>query len=426
MNSVSKPGDASYLPHVHEFYLARQPILDRNQDICAYELLFRHAEVGGAEFSSDISATAAVISHTAQLGIEKVVGQAKAFVNIDAEILKSDVLEFLPREHVVLEILETVAATPEVLERVATLKKAGYTFALDDVCGDNPTLQQFLPLASIVKVDLLASSMDAIETLLPALRRAGKQVLAEKVETQEQFQRCHALGFDYFQGYYFARPSVMGGKKLSPSQLAILNLMHLLVTDAESRAIELAIKKDVSLGINLLRLVNTPAVGLRQRVDSIGHALMILGRKQLHRWLQIMLYAEPCRRSRNMTPLLLMATTRARMMELLTSKTHPHDRNVPEAAFTVGIMSLMDTLFGMPMSDLLEQVSVVDEVGEALLTRSGRLGEILTLTEYLERTDTRSELIVPLMKKLSLGDEALIDVETETYQWTDSIVRGAV
>ena len=223
---------------VRDFFLARQPILDRNQELYAYELLFRNGDVGGANFTSDLSATASVISHTAQLGIEKVVGDVCGFINVDAAVLMSDIFQFLPREKVVLEIVETVAATPEVLARIAELRAEGFSFALDDVITDSDDVRKFLPLVDIVKIDLRDMPLSALLKLTPQFKLAGKILLAEKVETVGQFKICLDLGFDYFQGYYFAKPSILSGKKLSPSQLSLMELMNLVDSDADSAAIE--------------------------------------------------------------------------------------------------------------------------------------------------------------------------------------------
>jgi EAL and modified HD-GYP domain-containing signal transduction protein len=411
---------------VRDFFLARQPILDHNQELFAYELLFRNAEAGPAEFTSDLSATASVISHTAQLGIEKVVGDVLGFVNVDAAVLMSDIFQFLPREKVVLEIIETVTATPEVLARVAELREEGFTFALDDVITDSDDVRKFLPYVDIVKFDLRDMPLSALLKLTPQFKLAGKKLLAEKVESYGQFKICLDLGFEYFQGYYFAKPSVLSGKKLSPSQLAVMELMSLVDSDASSTDIERAIKHDVTLGLNLLRLVNTPAFGIRHRVDSLSQALVLLGREQLRRWLQIMLYAEPCKKGHSMTPLLLLAATRGKMLELMAQKLRPGNRNIADTAFTVGIMSLMDTLFGMPMPDLLEQVAVVDDVSDALVSRKGFYGDLLKLTEYLERIEEAEPLLMPMLNKLQLSSDDLYELEVASFEWSDRVLHSAV
>lgn len=404
---------------MREFFLARQPILDRSQKLTAYELLFRNAQLGPANITSDLSATASVLAHTAQLGIEKVIGDVSGFLNVDAAVLMSDIFQFLPREKVVLEIVETVVATPEVLARVAELVQDGFVFALDDVITDSDDVQKFLPLIEVVKFDLRDMPDSALLKLSPQFKLAGKKLLAEKVESFEQFKLCLDLGFDYFQGYYFAKPAVLTGRKLSPSQMSVLQLMNLIVSDADDVEIENAIKRDVVLGFNLLRLVNSAAFGIRRKVDSLRQAVLILGRQQLRRWLQIMIYAEPCKKGHSMTPLLMLATTRGKMLEMMTQKIRPENRRMADTAFTVGIMSLLDALFSLPMSAILEQIAVGDEVSEALLLRTGFYGDLLTLAEYLERAEDTGPLLAPMLDKLGMSNEDLYDLEIASFEWCD-------
>ena len=411
---------------VREFFLARQPILDRNQELVAYELLFRGGEVASADITNDLSATAAVISHTAQLGIEKVIGDALGFVNVDAAVLMSDIFAFLPRERVVLEIVETVQATPEVVARVKELSEQGFQFALDDVITDSADVQKLLPMTSIVKFDLRDMPLSALLKLTPQFKQAGKKLLAEKVESYGQFKICLDLGFDYFQGYYFAKPSLLSGKKLSPSQLAVMDMMKLVLSDAGTAEIERAIKQDAALSLNLLRLANAPAFGIRHRIDSLSQALIVLGRDHLRRWLQIMLYAEPCKKGHSLPPLLALATTRGKMLELLARKVAPDNRNTADTAFTVGIMSLADTLFGMPMEAILEQIHLIDEVAQAPLSRKGFYGDLLKLAEYLERIEEAQDLIPPLLRKLQLSHDDLYELEIASFEWSDQVAHSAV
>ncbi|MBV8665969.1 MAG: EAL domain-containing protein [Burkholderiaceae bacterium] len=411
---------------VREFYLARQPILDRNQELAAYELLFRRTAVDPADVTDDLTATASVISYTAQLGIERVVGNTIGFLNVDATVLMSDIFQFLPRDKVVLEIIETVEATPELLARVAELVEQGFQFALDDVITDSDMVQQFLPMVSIVKIDLRDMPESALLKLAPRFKLAGKKLLAEKVESYNEFKICLDLGFDYFQGYYFAKPTILSGKKLAPSHMSLIELMNLLVSEADNHDLEKAIKHNVALGLNLLRLANAPAMGALQRIDSLGQALMVLGRDQLRRWLQIMLYADPGNQHLKMTPLLMLATTRGKMLELMSQKIHPRQNKMADTAFTVGIMSLMDTLFSMPMKTILEQIAVVDEVADALLLRKGYYGDLLKLTEYLERIEEAEALLAPLLKKMELSNEDLNDAEIAAFIWSNQIFQQAV
>ncbi|HEY8605726.1 MAG TPA: EAL domain-containing protein [Noviherbaspirillum sp.] len=426
MIAPSPPQSGATIPlRVREFFLARQPILDRNQSLVAYELLFRSTASGPARFTSDLAATASVIAHASQLGMEKVVGHSIGFLNADAAVLMSDIFQFLPREKFVLEIVETTRATPEVLARVRQLSEEGFRFALDDVITDSEDVRQLLPLVETVKLDLRDMPLSALLKLVARFKQENKKLLAEKVETREQFELCMKLGFDYFQGYYFARPAILSGKKLSPSQIAIMNLMSLINTDADNADIEGAIKKDVALCFNLLRLVNTPAIGVRRRIDSVAQALLVLGRMQLQRWLQIMLYAEPCKKGQGVTPLLALAATRGKLLELIASKDAPRERAAADTAFTVGIMSLMDTLFGMPMQEILEQVCVVDSVSDALLHRRGHFGEMLTLVEGLERVEEAGAALGALIDRFALSGEDLNGLQLAAFEWSDAVAHSA-
>lgn len=412
-------------PHVREFFLARQPILNRSQDLIAYELLFRNAATGAANITSDLSATASVIAHASQLGMEKVIGESVGYLNVDAAVLMSDIFQFLPREKFVLEIVETMKVTPEILERITELVKAGFRFALDDVITDSEDVQKLMPLIDIVKLDLRDMPLSALLKLTPQFKLANKKLLAEKVETREQFQTCLELGFDYFQGYYFAKPLVLSGRKLSPSQIAVMRLMSQIASDADNTAIEEAIKQDVPLCLNLLRLVNTPAIGAKHRIDSIGQALLVLGRTQFQRWLQIVLYAEPYKKGHAVTPLLTLAATRGKLLELMAQRIEPGNRGMADTAFTVGIMSLMDTLFSMPMKDILEQISVVDAVGDALLWRRGRYGDMLKLTEYMEQAEDCADLMAQLLDRMRLTSSDLYSLQLAAFAWSDNVSRGA-
>jgi EAL and modified HD-GYP domain-containing signal transduction protein len=449
MTEIPSQDHADHPLRVRDFYLGRQPVLDRNQSLFGYELLFRSNPLGQANIGTGtaaapapgLSATAAVIAHAAQLGLARAIGDAHCFLNVDADVLGSDIYAFLPRERTVLELAPSVTPDAAVLARLAELAGHGFQFALDGIGGDvaaNSTaaggddqarLQQLLPLARFIKLDLRTTAQPALAALVARLHGMNKTVVADKVETREEYQACLDLGVDYFQGYYFARPSVLGGRKLSPSQAAVLELMKLVTSDVDNADIERAVKRDVTVAINLLRLVNTPAVGAGKRIDSVSQALIVLGRRQLQRWLQIMLYAEPGTHGHNQTPLLMLATTRGRLMELLAQRLRPGQRYLSEIAFTVGIMSLMDVLFGIPMADIVEQIPVSDEITHALLRRTGFFGELLKLAECIEAPDShdsQDDDALPTLRELAISGDDMVELEMAAFQWSDSVVRYAI
>jgi EAL and modified HD-GYP domain-containing signal transduction protein len=389
--------NASQPVRPRDFYLGRQPVIDRQQALFGYELLFRSAARGPATFASGLCATAAVIAHTAQLGLDKVLGDATGFINVDAEVINSDIFAFLPRERVVLELVGTVQASDDLMLRLGQLARHGFRFCAAVIAADTPNVQRLLPLVDFVKIDVNDMPQSTLARLAPQWRTAGKRLIAEKVETREDYKLCMDLGFDYFQGYHFAKPAVIGGRKLSPSQLAVMDLMNMVMSDAENSVIE-----------------------------SIGQALMLLGRRQLQRWLQILLYADPGARGHTLSPLLMLATTRARLMELLAQRLRPGQRNVAEIAFTVGIMSLMDVLFEVRMDDLMEQIPMIDEVSEALLHRTNFFGELLKLAESIERMDDVATHVTPALASLVLSSDDLLELEVAAFEWSDSVVRYAI
>ena len=404
-----------------DFFLARQPILSRNQRLVAFELLFRSADAPEANVVDHAAATAAVISHASQLGMQRVVGERLAFVNVDEIVLMSDFVRFLPHDKVILEILETVKATPEVIARITELRTYGFKFALDDVIADSEDVSKLIGLVDVVKIDVQAVPEGTLAELVRIFTMPGKKLLAEKVETVEEYQMCMALGFEYFQGYYFARPAILSGKKIAPSELVILNLLQLITSDADASELEMTIKRDPLISLNLLRLVNTPAAGARRHIDSLGEALLVLGREQLQRWLQILLYATPGAAVELNSPLLQMATTRGKLMELMTRKLPASKRAAGSASFTVGIMSLMDALFSMSMHDVLETVVVAPEVRAALLEREGVLGEMLKIVELLENPKRGTQLSKSL-KSIGLTVKEVREIELEAFSWVNELV----
>lgn len=406
------------------FFLARQPILNRGQRLVAYELLFRDAgSYNGAHVTDDIQATATVIAHASELGMGQVVGDQMAFVNVDAVGLMSDFIRFLPNDKVILEILETVKATPEVLARVRELKEAGFRFALDDVIGHTEDVQKLTPLCDVIKVDIKDMQPGTLPALARVLKNPKQKLLAEKVETVEEFQQCMDLGFEYFQGYYFARPVILSGKKISPSQMSVLHLLELLDKDASSAEIERSVKHDALITLNLLRLVNTPAVGARQRINSVSHALMVLGRRQLRRWLQILLYVKNGGTQEFTSPLLQLATTRGKTMELMVEHRQPGQRVSADIGFTVGVMSLMDTLFSIHMHDVLESVNVLDDVRGALLHRAGDYGSMLSLIEHLE-SGRDGRVLARMLHQLSLRPSDLYSIQLAAIEWVTDYTRN--
>jgi len=424
MHAVATAGTA--MPS-DEFFLARQPILGRDQKLVAFELLFRAAaEHEDAQLTDYAAATAAVISHASQLGMKQVVGEQIAFVNVDEVVLMSDFVRFLPPDKVILEILETVQATPEVTARVRELKELGFKFALDDVIDHSDQVSKLMDLVDVIKIDLQGVSREELAELARTLRGPNQKLLAEKVETIEEFQLCMELGFEYFQGYYFARPAILSGKKITPSEMVLLRLLELINSNADNEAIEAVVKRDTLLSLNLLRLVNSHLTGTSGgHIESVSQALAQLGRSQLQRWVQILLYSGPDGNVELNSPLLQMATTRGRLLELMSLTLRPGDVEGANNAFTIGIMSLMDALFSVPMSDILGRVEVSSEVRAALLERAGDYGAMLQIAEELEGAQC-TRALTQALGKLGLSTKRLREIELAAFDWVRELSGAEV
>jgi EAL and modified HD-GYP domain-containing signal transduction protein len=377
-----------------QVFLGRQPTLDREQQLLAYELLFRNGPITAgnrADILDARQATASVIANAfTEFSVSDALGPYRAFINVDHEFLFSDLIEVLPKEMVVLEILESVDPTPDVLERCEQLCRRGFTLAVDDVIETSEAHLQLLKLAEIIKVDVLNLDPAALPALIAQLKPLGKKLLAEKVETSEQMTLCLNLGFDLFQGYFFARPTIIAGKKLNPSQLALIRLLGLLMEDAETSEVEQAFKLEPGLTVNMLRLTNSVGSGMSSKITSLRHAITVLGRRQLQRWVQLLIYTNPKGEAQTVNPLLQLAATRGRLMELLAERLHFKNREFADHAFMVGIMSLMPALLGVPMDEILAQLPVAQRVKHAFDDYSGQHGELLRLVEATEQTDLQA------------------------------------
>jgi EAL and modified HD-GYP domain-containing signal transduction protein len=406
----------------HEkFFLGRQPILDRNQEIIGFELLFRSAERNVAEFESYSQASASVItSAMASFGIEEVLGGKFGFINVHLGLLLSEMLEVLPVKQTVLELLEFIELDDQVLERCRELKKIGFQLALDDH-EFNSKYADIYNVIDIVKIDILLTGMEALPEIVQGLRRTPVKILAEKVETVEQFDICFRMGFDLFQGYFFQRPVVLNKRRIDVSGLAMLKLLQQLIQDAPLNEIEQTFKENPSLSYNLLRLVNSVAMGMREKIKTLRHAILMLGTEHLRRWTQLSLFAGTDNRGMN-NPLLEMAAVRGRLMEILVKLRNGSVTNdeQSEAAFMTGILSLLEVLFETPMSEIISSLNLTDDVCNALLTRSGQFGSMLTLVEKLEITDF--DAVTPLLNECRVSLDQLLTAQVEAFNWRASIV----
>lgn len=412
-----------------DVYLGRLPILDTKQNVVAYELLFRADQQNKAVVADNSAASAKVIIETyGQLGIENVIGKRRGFIKVDAPLLMHDSILLLPKKHVVLEILRSVEITEAIALRCAFLKQKGYQLALSYIGQSSRYFEHLLSLVNIVKININDLTAEHLMAVMKHLSQWPILLLAEKVENQETANRCIALNFHMLQGFYFTKPEVISGKNIDPSKLSLLKLMLLVVKDGDIAEIENELKYQPGLSYNLLRMVNSASSGLAAKINSINRAIMILGRQQLQRWIQILLYAAKQKNGNSSDALMLTATIRGKLLESIAIVDRPHDKNHQDRAFMVGVLSLLDTLLGMEMTQLVETLNIQQDMREALVFRRGYLGQQLQLIETYEKGEHEvASKLISQMIFLTWGQFTSMELEATAWagRISDSINQAA-
>ena len=363
-------------------FLGRQPIYDRRLQVFAYELLFRTSDDNVAVIADAEGSTAQVVIDTfIEIGLENVVGQHLAFVNVSRAFLLDGYARQLPKERVVLEILEDVTIDDRLIACAEELAAAGYTIALDDFVYHDD-FRPLLGIARIIKVDLRRLDEASVREHVRLLTRRDVKLLAEKVETKEEFDRCLDLGFDLFQGYYFQRPTIVTGRRPPTNRLAALRLLAALQSPNVTIAqVEALIGQDATISYRVLRVINSAMYGLARRVDSLHEAVVLLGLQRIRTWVTLMTLSGVSDKPHE---LLVTAMVRARMASQLTAHL-PGD--VHEAAFTVGLFSALDAILDLPMDEIVSSLPLSQEASDALLRQTGPLGEVLGCILLYERGD---------------------------------------
>ena len=407
---------------MQQIFLARQPIVDRKESLYAFELLFRSGnKAAEAGVLDDTHATAQVMVNAfGEMGIAEVLGTHKGFINLDATFLYSDTIELLPRQQVVLELLETITIDDAIIARCHELKAMGFSLALDDVVKLGDEIKPLLNVVDVVKLDLMQIDAALLPSLVKELKQYPIKLLAEKVEDREQARHCMEIGFDMFQGYYFARPETLSGKRADPSKIVLLRILTLMLSDAENEKVVEAFKEHPTLAYNLMRMVNSVGTGLTTKISSLSHGLVVMGRRPLQRWVQLLLYASD-KGGSAVSPLMQLAATRGKLMELVARQVRPSDPDYVERAFMVGMLSLLDTLMNEPLPAILVRMNLHEEVEAALLGRSGDLGDLLVLCEKLETGDVAA-VQERLRTRPGLNADVLNKAQLEALRWANNIV----
>ncbi len=393
--------------------MARQPILDADEQTAGYEFLYRAAAERVANFTDVDTASRSVLEQILLLGCRELSGGSRLFINCSGEVLAREYINVFPPQSIVVEILETVEPTPPILAACEQLKRSGFTIALDDFVPGPKTLP-FLPFADIIKVDFRTTDQHTRAQIVDKYCKKAVP-LAEKVETRTEFKVAMDAGFKMFQGYYFCEPVLLVNQHLAPTKLSYLRLMEQTAREEiDFRHMEEAIKSDPALCYRLLRFLNSYAFCLRTTITSIRHALTLLGEHQVRRWIAVACVSVAAENSSQC--LLSSALMRARFGETLAPKIGCRSYDL----FLLGLFSMMDTILGIPLEQLLTKVKVPPETEAALLGKANRLRDVLDLIIAYDRANW--EKTKSLCAKVHVDQADLADDYIRSLQWVDQIL----
>lgn len=418
MSSPDAPADHSPLD---QLFLGRQPILDHGGVLIGYELLFRDSQRNQAPPVLPGITTADVVCRAfAELGLASALGDNKAFLITDDAFLRHEAIEALPSEQVVFQVDATLLKDVALMEHCLRLNQQGYAFCICDAIELDENILVFLRQAMFMKLNIRTIQESQLHTLLNLPADFRPLAIASHVETQADHAHAKALGFQFCQGYYFAEPTLVKGKKLDPGTQGLIRLINLLNADAESSELERAFKGETALTVKLLRLTNSVGVGLRVRISSVRQAIQVIGRRHIQRWLQLLLYSshgDDLERN----PLMQLAALKGRFMEDIAGHYQPRDKELAEQAFLVGMMSLMPAALGIPIDEILTQIDIAPSLREALTSHTGDLGSLLALTEAFDNEDTAATQAILEQLGPRVSPEILNHCLADAIAWVQSL-----
>jgi len=395
-----------------EAFIARQPIFDTDESVYAYELLFRSGAENVFTHDDPDQASATVMADGSFLiGMETLSDGKPAFINATRDILVKDYFSLLPKEQAVVEVLETVTPDAEVVAACRQLKDAGYTLVLDDfIYADG--LEELIGLSDIIKVDFIATRGSERKTLVEKLSSRGIRFLAEKVETREEFQEALDIGYAYFQGYFFSKPTIVSAKAVPAFKLNYMRILkEVQQPELNFRQIDGIIKLEMSLSYKLLRYINSAYFGLRSKVSSIMHAMTLLGEREFKKWISFVALASMGQDKPN--ELVIAALARAKFCESLAPRVGLRARS--EELFLMGLFSLLDAIMGRPLPELLQKIPLADDIKSALLGKENKLRNVYDYVLAYERGDWQA--LADKAEALHLDEEGIPELYLKTVEW---------
>jgi c-di-GMP-related signal transduction protein len=397
-------------------YVARQPILTREEQVFGYELLFRDG-VESYFCATDADAAArSTLDSSLLMGLDTLCDGKRAFVNCTREVLLRDYVTLLPSSQVVVEILETVSADSLVEAACMRLKEAGYLIALDDFAFEDPRecLTQF---ADIIKVDLRATKEEQRARMVKRYGPWKSRMLAEKVETREEFIAAKTMGFLYFQGYFFRKPEILSAHDIPENRVNYVRMLQEASrAELDTLAVEKLVKSEASLCYRLLRYLNSAVFGFSSEIHSVRHALSLLGEREVRRWIRLV--ATLGAGQERSSELVISALVRARFCELLSPKINHRDSDL----FLMGLLSLMDAILEIPISDVVSKIALDQETRAVLLGGASRLRPLYQL--MLAQESGEWEHAGALAQTLGLRESDAAEAYWRAMQWARDVGKG--
>ena len=394
-----------------DVFLARQPIFDSKQEVCAYEILYRSGLVNAYDGIDGDKASRQVIFNTFQtFGIENLTNGKPVFINFTENLINDEIATLFSKDILVVEILENVAPKEEIVRNSKFLKEMGYRIALDDFVYSEE-YESLIELADIIKIDFLDSKREETQRVSKELIEREIILLAEKVETREEFEYAKSLGFKLFQGYFFSKPEIVTVKKLNPIRSTALQLIdETNKAEIDFNKVSRIISRDLSLTYNLLKLVNSSAFGFRHKIKSVSHGVVALGEKEIKKWVYLVLINDMGQNKPD--ELTRLSLTRAKFAEELAINTRFKKQS--EDMFLLGLFSLLDVILSKPLEEVLEEIQAPSMIKDAIIDEIGEVGLIYKLLISYEKGEWDNVL--------QYAEELNIDCELISMSYMEALV----
>lgn len=400
-------------------YIGRQPVLDKDSNIVAYEILYRQNKVFNFCDSEldNFELTAKVLSIALNnIGVNKLINNKRGLINVNESLLNHSIIENIPKEKFYLELLESTKITDTLINKMDELVKEGYIFVLDDFTFSKNNFKKYkvlFPRIRYIKADLQTNSMSNMEQIVKHLSKFDIRFLAEKVETKEEFEQLKKMGYELFQGYYFSKPDILATKKLDPSKVEIINILGMIYNGSDLPMIIKRFEKHPIISINLLKFLNSAYFSFKNDIHSIKQAITLLGVNKLKNWLILLLYINDGNNPYE-NPLFVMIKNRSDfMLEILKYTKFDNEQN-REEIYLAGLLSKIDLILNSDIESALNEMHIDKKIQKAIIDKEGLAGDILSLAEANENNDI--EQLDKLLEKLSLSLKDLTNANLKSYQ----------